>query len=358
MTNQLDQDLALAIQAIADSRWTDARQHLSHRLENIRQLGAERLNLFLLAAIALLEGNQEIGLQLRAKAESTPCGLGEPRYLTRATQGPVSDILRTIESKWWSFNQWTESETTSVKQPLEAVDWEHVVEATLQGNPKALEGRWASQLNQHNSEKRFLSNFFALAYLLASDSSTYEDIKQQAMMQTSLTPPSSLVQALTSRGLEKAAELLLSGQWITSLALESDSSKVLERENVQSVGFKNFEEVYTEAFTDYRLHRLDRAQRILRRMDPSVSTLTLTQELLASVLQTAISVRDGDHVELQFHQDRLKELQAVPGHDPRLLDLGRKLFSSNGQASVGTFLQEIASGRPASLDPWNAFESY
>ena len=356
----LDSELTLAIQAIGKSQWSEAREALSRRLGNVDQLGSERLNLFLLAATALLSGHQEVGLQLRAQAEKIPCGMGEPRYLASAASGPVSDILQTIETKWWKFNNWGESEaaTISDSQPLEDIDWEHILNAAIEGDHRSLETRWARHLNRSNSDKRFLTNFFALAYLLGSDSSTYEEMREAAVIRSEIQPPPELVEALEARGLTAALDRLLSGHWITSTELENPTVSEPFQEPSAPAEFENFIEEYTKAFTDYRLHQLGAAQQILRRMDPAVTSLSLSQELLASVLQSAIAVKDGDHISLQFHQDRLKDLQSVPNHDQGLLDLGCRLFSENGQVGVEHYLQAISKGAPTAFDPWNAFEIY
>lgn len=213
----------MALDALCTSEWSQAREILGDRLGSTRQLGARRLNLFLLSVAAASAGQQDVAETLLQQAHQTAKELGEPRHLGTKADGPEArERLRLLQLGWWDFNGWpvTESEEPSPTENAELC-WESVVEGALNGHGQELDQRYTKRLAAPaDSSTRYLWNFVALGYLEAGDLRTYEEMTKSAPAHVLDSLPKDLQEALWSRQLGHLVGLLEDGQWLTANHLQ------------------------------------------------------------------------------------------------------------------------------------------
>lgn len=221
----LDSMLSSALGEMSMANWPAAQKVLASRLEQAGQLGNQRLNLFLLSISAASGGYNEVASQLWSQAQQAPLDADTLRYfdLQFAPNDPRQSMLIDLERAWWDFNNWNQPSTPSslkMETSDEVVDWEFVIQATLDGDDGALEERYGRYFDDHSPSGFFLWNLLALAYLQAGNVRTYEEMVQNSPPPSSAVPPE-LQQALTSRRLTSALQAFQSGQWLNTAALSA-----------------------------------------------------------------------------------------------------------------------------------------
>ena len=215
--------LSAALGEMSMANWSGAQKVLASRLEQVGQLGNQRLNLFLLSISAASGGYNDVANQLWSQAQQAPLEADTLRYfdLQFASNDPRQSMLIDLERAWWDFNQWNQpSAPTSLKMETsdDVVDWEFVIQATLDGNDGSLEERYGRYFDDHSPNGFFLWNLLALAYLQAGNVRTYEEMVQNAPLASSAVP-AELQHALSSRGLSSALQAFQNGQWLNNAAL-------------------------------------------------------------------------------------------------------------------------------------------
>ena len=207
------------------ANWVEAQKVLASRLEQAQQLGQHRLNLFLLSISAASGGYGDVANQLWSQAQGTPLDGEALRYfdLQFAPNDPRQSMLIDLERAWWDFNQWNQSSApASLKMETsdDSVDWEYVVQATLDGDDASLEERYGRSFDDNSQDGFFLWNLLALSYLQAGNVRTYEEMVQNAPLPPSPNSVSpELKQALVSRNLHSACEAFQAGKWLNAAAL-------------------------------------------------------------------------------------------------------------------------------------------
>ena len=219
----LDSMLSAALGEMSMANWSGAQKVLASRLEQVEQVGNQRLNLFLLSISAASGGYNDVANQLWSQAQQAPLEPDTFRYfdLQFAPNDPRQSMLIDLERAWWDFNNWNQpTAPTSLKMETsdDVVDWEFVIQATLEGDDGSLEERYGRYFDDHSPDGFFLWNLLALAYLQAGNVRTYEEMVQNAPLPSSAVPPE-LQQALASRGLSTALQAFQSGQWLNNAAL-------------------------------------------------------------------------------------------------------------------------------------------
>ena len=220
----LDGFLLSALKEMSVTDWSSAQKVLASRLERVSELGNHRLNLFLLSISAASGGYQEVANQLWAQAQQAPLESDALKYfdLELPSNDPRQSMLIDLEKAWWDFNGWNQTAPVSLKLETtdQEIDWDFVVEATLEGHDAKLEERYGQELNNHPIEGIFLWNLLALAYLQAGNVRTYDEMVQTAPpLPSPNSVPPELGRALKQRKRDVALLLLQKGQWLTNAAL-------------------------------------------------------------------------------------------------------------------------------------------
>jgi tetratricopeptide (TPR) repeat protein len=227
----LDSLLTSALTEMSVADWPAAQKLLAARLEQIQERGNHRLNLFLLSISAASGGYQDVANQLWSQAQQAPLEANAVRYfdLQLPSNDPRQSMLIDLERAWWDFNSWNQTGTLTLalERADQAIDWNYVVEATLDGGDAGLEERYGREFDNQPTEGIFLWNLLALAYLQAGNVRTYDE-----MVQTAPPPPppnsvpADLVQALKNRNLDSALAVFQQGQWLTNAALFASADTV------------------------------------------------------------------------------------------------------------------------------------
>jgi tetratricopeptide (TPR) repeat protein len=204
--------------------WSGAQKILASRLQNVQEVGNHRLNLFLLSISAASGGYHDVANQLWAQAQQAPLDSDALKYfdLQFPSNDPRQSMLIDLEKAWWDFNNWNQAATPTLtlERADEAIDWDYVVEATLEGNNAALEERYGQNFEDHPTEGVFLWNLLALAYLQAGDVRTYDEMVGTAPpLSAPNSVPAELSEAMERRNLTAGLTLLQQGQWLTNAAL-------------------------------------------------------------------------------------------------------------------------------------------
>lgn len=365
----LDNLLSQALTEMSMSNWSDSQKILASRLERVQQFGNQRLNLFLLSISAASGGYHEVANKLWADAQQAPLDSDTVRYfdLQLPSNDPRQSVLIDLERAWWDFNGWNQTHTPSLAmETAQAVDWEQVVQATLDGDDAGLEETYGRDLSNNTPDSNLLWNFVALAYLQAGNVRTYDEMVQSAPPIPGEIP-AALVEAMTKRNLHSGLAVLQKRQWLTNTALFAAEAAVEpDFAQVEPLSEEEWNAQMRDAFAEIQLGRPLQAARAFQEINfrtPPSQRLLLSRNALAMAFFI-----QGDYTQCESVFEEFRNMMAQFPLDPNS-ELARLYHSwlvsveaapEDGQPFFSPFSGNRSTWNQESdyqLDFWQEFEA-